>query len=63
MDKAILSHVKELKLVHLKDAYTKVDEIPFDFIRRRMSIVVIVVPPQECGNRNREPARLPATKS
>ena len=27
MDKAILSHVKELKLEHLKDAYTKVDEI------------------------------------
>ena len=40
MVKAILSHVKELKLEHLKDAYTKVDEIPFDFIRRRMSIVI-----------------------
>ena len=40
MDKAILSHVKELKLDHLKDAYTKVDEIPFDFIRRRMSVVI-----------------------
>lgn len=40
MDKAILSHVKKLKLEHLKDAYTKVDEIPFDFIRRRMSVVI-----------------------
>ncbi len=40
MDKAILSHVKELKMEHLKDAYTKVDEIPFDFIRRRMSVVI-----------------------
>lgn len=40
MDKAILSHVKELKLEHLKDAYTKMDEIPFDFIRRRMSVVI-----------------------
>ena len=40
MDKAILSHGKELKLEHLKDAYTKVDEIPFDFIRRRMSVVI-----------------------
>ena len=40
MDKAILSHVKEMKLEHLKDAYTKVDEIPFDFIRRRMSVVI-----------------------
>ena len=33
MDKAILSHVRELNLEHLKDAYTKVDEIPFDFTR------------------------------
>ncbi len=40
IDKAILSHVKELKLEHLKDAYSKVDEIPFDFIRRRMSVVI-----------------------
>ena len=40
MEKAILSHVKELKLEHLQDAYTKVDEIPFDFIRRRMSVVI-----------------------
>ena len=40
MDKAILSHVKELNLEHLKDEYTKVDEIPFDFIRRRMSVVI-----------------------
>lgn len=40
MDKAILSHVEELSLQHLKDAYKKVDEIPFDFTRRRMSVVV-----------------------
>lgn len=40
MDKAILSHVKELNLAHLKDDYMKVDEIPFDFIRRRMSVVI-----------------------
>ena len=40
MDKAILSHVKEMKLEHLKDAYSKVDEIRFDFIRRRMSVVI-----------------------
>ena len=40
MDKAILSHVKELSLEHLKDNYSKVDEIPFDFTRRRMSVVV-----------------------
>ena len=40
MDKAILSHVRDLNLEHLKDDYTKVDEIPFDFTRRRMSVVI-----------------------
>ena len=40
MDKAILAHVKEVALEHLKDKYSKVDEIPFDFVRRRMSVVV-----------------------
>ena len=40
MDKAILSHVKDLQMEHLADDYKKVDEIPFDFTRRRMSVVV-----------------------
>ncbi len=40
MDRAILSHVKELNLEHLSENYKKVDEIPFDFTRRRMSVVV-----------------------
>ena len=40
MDCAILSHVKELQLETLSDNYHKVDEIPFDFVRRRMSVVV-----------------------
>ena len=40
MDKAILAHVKEEALEHLKDRYKKVDEIPFDFTRRRMSVVI-----------------------
>ncbi len=40
MDKAILSHVQELSLEGLSEQYTKVDEIPFDFTRRRMSVVV-----------------------
>ena len=40
MDKAILAHVKDLHLEHLADNYRKVDEIPFDFNRRRMSVVV-----------------------
>lgn len=40
LDKAILDH-EELK-EHLKadEKYRKIDEIPFDFIRRRMSVVV-----------------------
>ena len=40
MDRAILSHVKELKMESLSRSYKKVDEIPFDFQRRRMSVVV-----------------------
>jgi Mg2+-importing ATPase len=40
MDQAILDH-EELK-EHLKadEKYKKIDEIPFDFVRRRMSVVV-----------------------
>lgn len=40
LDKAILDH-KELK-EHLKadEKYRKIDEIPFDFVRRRMSVIV-----------------------
>jgi len=40
MDRAVLSHVKELALESLSHEYRKVDEIPFDFTRRRMSVVV-----------------------
>lgn len=40
MDKAILAHVKDLPLDALKDNYVKIDEIPFDFTRRRMSVVL-----------------------
>lgn len=40
MDKAILAHCHELKLGNLEEQYKKVDEIPFDFNRRRMSVVV-----------------------
>lgn len=40
MDRAILSHVKELGLESLSCSYKKVDEIPFDFTRRCMSVVV-----------------------
>ncbi len=40
MDRAILSHVRELGYEGLNENYRKVDEIPFDFNRRRMSVVV-----------------------
>lgn len=40
MDRAILSHVEELGLESLSNSYKKVDEIPFDFTRRRVSVVV-----------------------
>lgn len=40
MDRAILAHVQDLELDSMKNNYRKVDEIPFDFTRRRMSVVV-----------------------
>ncbi len=40
MDKAILSHYNELNVQDVEKIYKKVDEIPFDFNRRRMSVVV-----------------------
>lgn len=40
IDVAILSHEEDLESEYLKTEYTKVDEIPFDFSRRRMSVVV-----------------------
>ncbi|MEG0794097.1 MAG: magnesium-translocating P-type ATPase [Anaerovoracaceae bacterium] len=40
MDIAILSHMQEKEMLELSKKYHKVDEIPFDFNRRRMSVVV-----------------------
>lgn len=40
MDKAILAHCHELHFENLDKEYKKVDEIPFDFNRRRMSVVI-----------------------
>ena len=40
LDRAVLDHVELAAVLKLKDAYRKVDEIPFDFERRRMSVVV-----------------------
>ena len=40
MDVAIIKHANEADMVELWKDYKKVDEIPFDFSRRRMSVVV-----------------------
>ncbi len=40
LDVAVLDHVNLQKRAILDDRYHKVDEIPFDFSRRRMSVVV-----------------------
>ena len=44
MDRAIIEHTKafesDIPFGNLKTDYTKIDEIPFDFERRRMSVVV-----------------------
>jgi P-type Mg2+ transporter len=40
LDRAVLEHVELEHQLHVPAAYRKVDEIPFDFARRRMSVVV-----------------------
>jgi Mg2+-importing ATPase len=40
LDRAVLERVEIAVEMKLKEAYRKVDEIPFDFERRRMSVVV-----------------------
>jgi Mg2+-importing ATPase len=40
LDHAVLDHVEMAAEMRLKEAYRKVDEVPFDFERRRMSVVV-----------------------
>ena len=40
MDLAIISRAEKEDLSFLKEAYTREDEIPFDFSRRRMSVVL-----------------------
>ena len=40
MDVAIISRAEKEGLSYLKEAYTREDEIPFDFTRRRMSVVL-----------------------
>ena len=40
LDRAVLEHVELPTELKLKQDYRKIDEVPFDFARRRMSVVV-----------------------
>jgi Mg2+-importing ATPase len=40
LDRAVLDHAELAPHLHVTERYTKVDEIPFDFLRRRMSVIV-----------------------
>jgi len=40
LDEAILSHEELKDRLKANEKYRKIDEIPFDFVRRRMSVVV-----------------------
>ena len=40
MDAAVMNHAQDVGMEELTEDYRKVDEIPFDFNRRRMSVVV-----------------------
>ena len=40
IDKAIIDYAKQNKIEQLKEEYTKVDEIPFDYARKIQSVVV-----------------------
>ena len=43
LDRAVLARMDAAVELRLKDAYRKVDEVPFDFERRRMSVVVAAI--------------------
>ena len=40
LDEAVLDHEELEERLQAKDKYRKIDEIPFDFVRRRMSVIV-----------------------
>ncbi len=40
MDKAVLDHVEIHDYLRVEEDFEKIDEIPFDFLRRRMSVVL-----------------------
>jgi len=47
LDVAVLEHIEVHESLKIENNYRKIDEIPFDFVRRRMSVVV-----EEEGNRH-----------
>ena len=53
MDAAIVSHAEEQGMEGLIRNYHKVDEIPFDFARRRMSVVVGRQKPENAAHHQR----------
>ena len=40
LDKAVLAHVELHQTLRIDSRYSKIDEIPFDFSRRRLSVIV-----------------------
>ena len=40
LDVAVLQHAEIGKTLHLRHQYEKTDEIPFDFVRRRLSVIL-----------------------
>ena len=40
LDLAVLEHVEVAEALQVRERYRKIDEIPFDFVRRRMSVAV-----------------------
>lgn len=47
LDEAVINHMKANELESVGNIYRKIDELPFDFVRRRLSVVV------ENGDRRR----------
>ncbi len=43
LDHAVLEHLELPAALNLKQGYRKIDEVPFDFSRRRMSVIVSVL--------------------
>ncbi len=40
LDVAVLQHIELHEALKIENAFSKIDEIPFDFMRRRMSVVI-----------------------